>query len=308
MEQESQQDAPHRSVLFADISGSTRLYETAGNAVAMAAIARCLGLMKSAAAAAQGRVVKTIGDEIMVLFASPEAAMTAALDMQQALAGQPPVAGVAMSVHIGLHHGPILSDEGGDVFGDTVNVAARLTKLASRGQVITSRDVVDRLPPSLQQLTRYLYPIQVRGREQPVDLFEVIGQQNTELTLMAPAALQRYGASLLTLRYRTRVVEMNALSPPVTIGRDAAMTLVVTDRRASRTQATVECRGGRYVLVDHSSNGTHVTLDGEDEFVLRRDDFPLRGHGWITFGQSFGAAGAGAADECVEFFLQVERG
>jgi len=303
MDRGSLQETFDGSVLFADISGSTRLYETVGNAAALAAVGRCIGLMRSCSGAAQGRVVKTIGDEIMALFPSAEAALTAALDMQQSVADLPPVAGIPMAVHIGFHHGPILSDDTGDVFGDTVNVAARLAKLAARGQIITSRDTVEHLSEGLRQLTRYLYPIQVRGRELPVDLFEAVWQQTTELTLLAPASPRSVLASLLTLRYHTDVAEMNVLSAPVTIGRDASMTIVVTDRRASRYQATVEARAGRYVLIDRSSNGTHVTIDGEEEFIVRRDEFPLRGHGWITFGQS-----AGFTDECVEFFVEVERG
>ncbi|MGO4327171.1 adenylate/guanylate cyclase domain-containing protein [Cupriavidus sp. 2TAF22] len=301
MDREPVPQASDGSVLFADVSGSTRLYETAGDTVAFGAITRCIAVMKSCSGAVQGRVVKTIGDEIMVVFASAEQAMQAALDMQVAVSELPPIAGVPMSVHIGFHHGQVLSDESGDVFGDTVNLAARLSKLASRGQIITSRTSVERLPERLRQMTRYLYPIQVRGKEPPVDLFEAIWQQNADMTVMAVASPRALRSALLTLRYRETLLEMNATSTPVSIGRDSAMNIVVADRQASRFQATVESRAGRYVLTDRSSNGTHVTIDGEDEFVLRRDEVALRGHGWITFGQSMESAG-----ERVEFFLYVE--
>lgn len=302
MDRELLHEASEGSVLFADVSGSTRLYERAGNAAALAAVGRCIGAMRSCSEAAQGRLVKTIGDEIMVLFPCAEQALQAALDMQHAVSELPPVAGFSMSAHIGFHHGPILSDASGDVFGDAVNLAARLSKLASRGQIITSKDAVADLPAPLRQMTRYLYPIQVRGREQPVELYEAIWQQATELTLIAGYSEPSLNATFLTLRYRDTVVEMSAASAPVTIGRDAGMTIVVSDRLASRFQAMTESRAGRYVLIDRSSNGTHVSMDGSEPFILRRDEVTLRGHGWIGFGPWAGPTAA-----CIEFALCVDR-
>ncbi|KWR87773.1 adenylate/guanylate cyclase domain-containing protein [Cupriavidus sp. IDO] len=299
MDQESLPDPSDGSVLFADVCDSTRLYERAGDTVALGAIRQCIALMKSRSAAAQGRVVKTIGDEIMVLFPAAENAMRAALDMQEAVAGLAPVAGATLSIHIGFHHGPILSDESGDVFGDTVNLAARLAKLASRGQIITSKNAVEQLSARLRQMTRHLYPIQVRGKHQMIELYEAIWQQNPDLTLVAPVELAFSRSALLSLRYRETVFEMNTASAPVTIGRDVTMSIVVTDRQVSRFQATVEPRGGRFVLIDRSSNGTHVKIDGEDALILRRDEITLRGHGWITFAQP-----KEYVDEGIEFFVE----
>ena len=302
MNHESQRDESHRVVMFADVSGSTRLYEIAGDTAALAAIGQCIRLMASCAGARQGQIIKTIGDEILAIFPSPENAMLAAVDMQLGVAELAPVSGIVLSLHIGLHHGPILQGASGDVFGDTVNLAARLRSLASRGQILTSRETVEHLSVSLQQRTRGLYPMKVRGRDQPVELFEGIWQEGTELTLMAEASPQSVECGFLTLRYRDRLVEMTAGSAPVTIGRDGSMTVIVLDRRASRFQAIVEARAGRYVLVDRSSNGTHVRFDGEEAFILRRDEVALRHHGWLTFGEALGAG-----DERVEFFLQIDR-
>lgn len=282
---ESLPEAFDGTVMFADVCDSTRLYERAGDAVALGAIRQCIALMKLRCAAEQGRVVKTIGDEIMVLFPAAEHAMRAALEMQEAVAGLAPISGFAMSIHIGFHHGPILSDESGDVFGDTVNLSARLARLASRGQIITSRHAVEQLPAGLRQMTRPLYPIQVRGKHQVIELYEAIWRQDTELTLVAPVESADVRTMCLSLRYRDTVFEMDAQSSPVTIGRDNMMSIVVEGRLASRFQATVESRGGRFVLIDRSSNGTWVRIDGEEGVILRRDEIMLRRHGWIAFGQ-----------------------
>ena len=284
MDGESKHETSKKSVMFADVSGSTRLYETVGDMVAFETIARCIALMKSCSEALSGRIVKTIGDEVMAVFPSAEHAMRAAIDMQLAIYQLPSIGGIPMSLRIGFHYGTVLPDESGDVFGDTVNLAARLRELASPGQIITSQDTVDCLPAELGHLVRHLYPIHARGKRQPTELFEAIWQQSADLTVVGSDLQGPSDSSMLTLRYRDVCVEMNEASTQVTIGRHASMSIVVHDRHASRIHASIECRSGRYVLLDCSSNGTRITIDGGHEVILRRDEVTLWGHGWISFG------------------------
>jgi adenylate cyclase len=296
MDDDAQPTTSHEAVMFADVSHSTELYETVGDMAAFQAIARCIALMKSSSQVSEGRIVKTIGDEVMVVFPSAERAMQAAIDMQSAISALPAIAGSPMSLRIGFHYGPVVPDESGDVFGDTVNLAARLRELAAPGQIITSKDAVERLSARFRQMVRYLYPIQVRGKRQPTELFEAIWQFGTDLTVIGGDLQRPPGSSALTLRYRDTRLEMNEALTLVTIGRGAGLSLVVHDRRASRMHASIEWRGGRYVLLDCSSNGTRVTIDGGRELILRRDEVTLWGHGWISFGPS-----GGDDEERVEF-------
>ena len=129
------------TVLFADVSGSTRLYEAAGDARAMEAIQRCLERLRKSAESFGGRVVKTIGDEVMVLFPSPDAAAGASADMQHAIDALPSVDGTKLGVRIGFQYGPVMQRDD-DVFGDTVNLAARLVGQAGKGQIITSLETM----------------------------------------------------------------------------------------------------------------------------------------------------------------------
>jgi len=129
---------PHvLAVLFADVSGSTALYEKLGDRAALAAVESVLNLLKRAVAVQQGRVVKTIGDEVMAVFESADAALQAAVDMQTQVTELPAVGDVCLGIRVGFHAGPVL-EERGDVFGDAVNTAARLAGLANGGQIITS--------------------------------------------------------------------------------------------------------------------------------------------------------------------------
>jgi adenylate cyclase len=70
------------AVLFADISGSAKLYETLGDAEALATVERCLAIIRKACTDSGGKIVKTIGDEVMAVFPSADGAARAATDMQ----------------------------------------------------------------------------------------------------------------------------------------------------------------------------------------------------------------------------------
>src|SRR3989475_10256577 len=127
------EESRQTTVLFADVSGSTKLYETAGDAAALTAIGRCIEHMRKAAESTGGRVVKTIGDEIMALFPSPDAAAGAAPEMHAPLEQLPEVGGAKLGVRAGFHSGPGVQGEG-DVVGDPGNNAPRAVEPAGRGR------------------------------------------------------------------------------------------------------------------------------------------------------------------------------
>lgn len=287
-------------VLFADVSGSTKLYETAGDAVAMDAIERCLGLMRRATEIAGGRVVKTIGDEIMALFPSPDAATGAAAEMQHAIDQLLPVANTKLALRVGFHFGPVMQRDG-DVFGDTVNVASRLAEQAVRGQIITSSETMALLGPVFRAWTRRLYSIPVKGKATEVELCEVIWSQRADTTAISSHRMAAKAAPvILRLRYRDLERKLRRNPDAITVGREQTPHgLVIDDPNASRLHCTIERRQDRFVLVDHSSNGTFVTADGDAEVMLRREEFTLRKHGWIAFGQP-----RASAAEVLEYFCE----
>jgi class 3 adenylate cyclase len=274
-------------IVFADVSGSTRLYEKLGDAGALAAIERCVDAMKRATLLNKGRVVKTIGDEVMAVFDTAAQGMQAASEMQQRIEElPPPVPDVKLKIRAGFHFGPALH-ENDDVFGDTVNVAARMAGLAKGGQIITTGETVAALPELLRQACREIDALAVKGKAENVEVCEVIWQDGAELTMMstrmAPAALPD---ARLRLTYGGQEVVLDAARPAVTLGRDAACDIVVRDPRASRSHAKIERRRDKFVLTDISSNGTFVTFVGEPEVVLKREEIILRGSGRIVFGHS----------------------
>jgi len=286
-------------VLFADVSGSTKLYEAVGDKLAHAAIDGCVKMFASVTARNGGRVIKTIGDEIMAVFPDANAGGLSALDMQRELALMEPVGTLRLGARIGFHFGALVERDG-DVFGDTVNLSARLTELASRGQIITSFETVEQLKPVLKMDCRRLYAIPVKGKDKDVAICEMIWQESDEVTQLATQRVaSRTGHATLRLVYKDRTIELPKERKSLVLGRDATTDLVIPDRMASRAHCSIEVRADKFVIADRSANGTYVTIDGDRPMVLRREEALLRGHGYITLGQS-----KDTATEFVEFFCE----
>ncbi len=287
------------AILFADVSGSTTLYEKLGDQRALAGIESVLSELRKSVAVQHGRVVKTIGDEVMAVFETADGAMQAACDMQTRVAAISPTGNVRLAIRVGFHYGPAIEDKA-DYFGDAVNTAARMAGLAKGGQVITSGPTVDALSPLLRASTRDLDAMPVKGKQDEIRIFEVIWQDSEDLTTLAsresPVIMH---APTLTLTYRDHVLTLGAAKPSASLGREAGNDLAIADKMASRVHCKIEYRRGKFFLTDQSTNGTYVTVEGDAELMLKREQLLLRSRGVISLGASSAAAGA----EIVAFAL-----
>jgi adenylate cyclase len=280
-----EEEGRRTTVLFADVSGSTRLYETEGDVAAHEAIGGCIERLSQAAESTGGRVLKTIGDEVMVLFGTPDAAASAAFEMHAAVDTLPPVNGTKLGVRIGFHSGRVIQRDN-DVFGDTVNLAARLVEQAQKGQIITSHETSQQLSPALRAFSRRLYSITIKGKSDRGGLCEIEWRPASDTTTdAAPRPEPRFAAVALRLSYRDLQLVRRRENDLILIGRDASCGLVIASQNVSRLHCTIVRRHYRFVLRDHSTNGTFVTVDGDGEILLQREDMPLRRQGWLALGE-----------------------
>jgi adenylate cyclase len=285
-------------VLFADVSGGTELHETAGDSAANAAVELCVKLFAALTVQHGGRVVKAAGDEVCAVFADASTAGLAARDIQLSMQDMAPVEKVRLTARVGLHYGKLQEREG-DVFGEAVSLAARLAEMAAKGQIVTSMQTVERLTPIQKMDCRKLYSIPVQSEEREIAVCELMWSDTDDVTQVASQHVSTDAGESLRLVHRTRVTVLAPGHDSVELGRDAAAGLVVNDRMASRAHCRIERRQQRFVLSDHSVNGTYLSIDGDREVVLRNEEAILRGHGFITLGQS-----RSTAAEFVEFFCQ----
>lgn len=290
-----------RAVLFADVAGSTALYEVLGDECAFELIESCLSAMSVCTAECHGHVVKTIGDAVMAVFDNPDDAAAAAMAMQHRVDQLTPAVAVRLRLRIGFHFGPVVEHDN-DVFGDSVNLASRLCDLASKGQIITDRETGQRLSADYAPSLRELFAIPVKGKEQEVELVEITWEApgcGTATVFVAPAPIGA-GQALLELDFDGARLEMGPQRRKVTFGRDLEADFTVRNLLASRAHAMIERRRSRFVLVDHSSNGTFVTFDGQPELKVHHEELALLGHGWLSFGQPRAGALQVAEFRCLQ--------
>lgn len=288
---------PH-CILLARIDDAPELFKRLGQNEGLHVVDRCLNRMTRSAAAFGGRVVKEIGQELIQAFDDADHAVQAACDMQQRVSALPPAAGIQLALRVVVHGGALAEAEN-DLYGEVANQAERLLARCSSGQVLASSYVADRLTESLHQ---QLYPADRQSIEQQQGVIRAYDIHWTGGP--HPMAALPAGHAPETLRMRLTCGEQMCMldgnKTRAAIGRDASCDLVIEDPKVSRFHARIERRDGRWIVVDSSTNGTYVTLDGEAETRLHSDFLPLLIGGFIHFGLPRRAK---ARQPCVRFEL-----
>ncbi len=275
------------AVLFADISDSTNLYHTLGDTKARNVVDACLSLVTGVLPRFDGRVVKTIGDEVMCVFPSTDLAVLAASEMQSLVASSKPGNHDVM-IHIGLHYGSVLVEEG-DIFGDAVNVAAYLTAVATPEQVLTTETTEKCLSAALKSCVRPVFRVILKGSTQESTVYQVLWRTDTldltDVNLHAKKLIPGDTGSLLVTLNEERA-RIDQWRTSITIGRAGDCDLVVTDRFASRKHLTIKLMRTNFYLIDHSINGSFVSLDSGEEVHVLRSELLLDSSGQIILGHS----------------------
>lgn len=276
------------AIVFADVVGSTQLYDKFGDTKASETVAQCLDVMKDATHQYNGTVIKTIGDEVMSTFATVEEAMGAAVMMQSRIsADNKQDDRIAVSIRIGCHFGPVVQEQN-DIFGAAVHTANRMTSQAKARQIIISGDTVAKMSPELKRQTRQIDVATVRGKLDEVALYELLWNPEEATSMLPTIEWENRGrkASGMVLNFRGQTVEVSDKRKSVNIGRADDNDLVVKGNLISRIHAKVELRRGKFILVDQSTNGTFLqNVQGEETFV-RRDSTELKGEGTIGLGRA----------------------
>jgi len=272
------------AILFADIARSTYLYETLGDKAAQEIVSACLSLLSEITVQHQGKVIKTIGDEVMCTFPMADDAVNAAEEMHRAVEKMEVSDTVPLNIRAGIHIGPVIC-ENDDVFGDAVNVAARMVGLAKQRQIIATEDVINALNPESDAMPRCIDRTTIKGKRGEHDIYELIWEQHAVTVMVSGSSESRPSPSHAELRLGNRTIQVSQTRPCVTMGRQPYNDLMVDDDRVSRSHARVEYRRGKFVLTDdQSTNGTYLIVKGEVGINIHRDEVTLNGDGIIGLG------------------------
>jgi class 3 adenylate cyclase len=275
------------AVLFADISDSTTLYSALGDNAARVVVTACLSLIGNVVERNKGRVVKTIGDEVLCVFRRADDAVLAASEMQSQIDAKRP-GKYHVKIHVGLHYGPVLV-ENNDVHGDTVNAAAYLRAVAAAEQILTTEATEKNLSPELKANVRPVFKAVLKGSAEESTVYQVVWHQDiaalTDINLRSHKIIPGDQGSLL-VAYRNLTLRLDQTRSNITIGRGKDCDIVVAEKRASRKHVSIRLLRTHFYLVDSSLNGTFVTLESGDEVHVLRGELLLDGSGKLALGRS----------------------
>jgi class 3 adenylate cyclase len=287
------------TVVFTDLHGSTAVFEALGNVVATETITKITSWIAKQCEAANGRVVKTLGDGVLALFPDGASAVKAVVELQRghlkSMLKLPK--GTGMPVRIGLASGDV-ELVAGDCYGDAVNVAARLCDLSGPNQIWADAASLNNVTEAQGVTFRILGPISIRGRAEPCTVYQIewreeevsdfLTMQGEIDPLLIPGESDVLGREV-ELRWQDHSEVFRSFELPVNIGRVRNVEFMVNDPRVSRTHARLEWRNGSVVLVDVSSYGSWVRFSGSSgaDILLRREECVLHGEGELALGASF---------------------
>lgn len=284
------------TVIFADLEGSTRVFESLGNAKATRSITRLIQWIGTVCASHGGRVVKSLGDGVMVVFADNLSAVQTVVELQRAHSDRirtwPET--LKMRLQVGIAHGDVVEQDG-DCFGDAVNVASRLSDLCGPGQILAADAVIQQLASRGQVRSYRLGAMDIRGRSEPCVVHRIEWQNDMgtdfltmPASLLPASALSSAVPAAIALAWSDVRAQWTFAQLPVLIGRDAEAQFVVNDPRVSRLHARIQWRSGRFYIEDMSSYGTWLRFSGSAVVTpLRRQEMLLPGDGEASLGTPF---------------------
>jgi len=280
-------ESAQRAVLFADVCDSTALYETLGDAQALALINTLFEKLGAITAAHEGILIKTLGDAVVCQFRDADKAFRAACDMQTSAATLSPRSQAKFAIKISFNYGPVVVKED-DLFGDTVNVCSRLNTLGGPEQVLTTQQTFDALTPGLRVRCRQLYPLKVKGKAEQIMVYDVLWRLDPDITErdLPARPLAARMVAVLKISYGGESFTVGP-AQEVLLGRDKGNDIIIESTRASRVHARIFGRDGNFVIADQSSNGTFLLIDGNSrEMLLRREEAVMGERGWVGVGKS----------------------
>ncbi len=285
------------TVIFADLTGSTGVFESLGNVKATQAITRLTRWIAQVCETFGGHVVKYLGDGVLIVFPDNNNAIAAVIELQRVhrdrIRRWPEQ--LKMHLQVGMARGEIVEQDG-DCFGDTVNVASRLSDLSGPEQILATDIVIQQLLPESLVRFRCLGALDIRGRSEPCVVYRIEWQPEVmpesftvPASLMPPSFPQAaQSPAIIELSWLDVKAVFTRSELPIFLGRDHESQFIVQDPRVSRRHARIEWRSGKFYLEDVSSYGTWVSFSNNAAVMaLRRQECVLPLEGTIALGAPF---------------------
>jgi class 3 adenylate cyclase len=283
------------TVLFADICRSTVLFERLGDQDALKLIMTALDLAGQIVTEQHGTIIGTIGDEIMCTFTAPHRALIAARQIHKTMQQDALMQSNQLAMRVGINSGTVVSLSN-SVYGDTVNIAARLTQFAKANQSLVSSSTIASIDESLRELIRPIGQISLQGKAGAIDVHELLEiDAKEEITEVTGSNTLENRSFLMTARYRKREMRFDPMLVRFLFGRGLDCDQTVDHPTISREHAEFLYRNGQFLLRDFSTNGSYV-IQGDNREQVHRTSIELKRHGQIFLGRTLDQP-----EFCIEF-------
>lgn len=276
-----------KAILFADISGSSALYKSSGNQCAKEMVDYLLDSLTSLVCDNHGQIIKNIGDEIMTCFDDCQDCINTAIEMQLKFCDLVQQPDLALSIGIGF--GEVITDKK-DLFGEAVNDAAYLTHVAKGGQVLLSESVYKKLDEVTKINANEFDRVIIKGGKYESLIYRYCWQNervsDSETRMMSvEMIMQELESMVLQITYKQQVITLESNQLPFYFGRDEKKCqLQIKAEQVSRQHCQIKFSRGKFVIVDHSTNGCYVTASDNVEHYIRREEYPIIGKTLLSLG------------------------
>lgn len=283
-----------RAILFVDIVGSVDMFSTSGDNAAAREIQTLIAAWIVIVERLGGTLVKSMGDGLLCTFESVDHACEAVSSMRQSNT-QP-----RLYLHAGLHLGEVIN-HGADVYGQNVNLAARLANYAAPGEIVATEVVVEALSPLLRSQTRFLNNVMPKGMHETISVYQVVVGDSNLTQIGSTNTPQSNRVLKLVLYYGGQDYTMDTNITKLSLGREDDNDLCVDTSVVSRRHATIRHGVDEFILTDHSTNGTYLLSADGNVKAIKRDILGLPASGHI----SLGALPDKQPDALIEFQVQT---
>lgn len=280
----TQQQTSPKSLMFADIVGSSKLYKDLGNSHAQTFIDKIIADLNQIIIDNLGFTVKTIGDEIMCCFNHAENAANAANEMHFHADR------LKIKLKIGISTGETIQ-RNGDMFGDTVNNAAFLANTASASQTLIDVSTFNIVSKLFAGCCESFDSLKFKGHKQYSNIYRLNWEQSCEAQLGATIISSPITRTFQTIenfivfKYKEKTLQFKREQLPIIFGRDAnSVNVHINCPKSSRKHCTVDYEKNSFILTDHSTNGTYIYQNQKKEVLIKRKSYHLQAQGHFSIG------------------------
>jgi class 3 adenylate cyclase len=286
------------TILFSDICRSTVLFDELGDEMALNVVMQAIDLASTIATENHGTIIGTIGDEVMCTFKSPEDAIITATQIHFQMKSNAVMQTHNLAMRVGINCGSVVSMSN-NVYGDTVNIAARLAQQAKANQTLVSSNTIESIRENLRDQLRLIGRINLRGKAGTIEVHEVLETgAPEEITEVTTNTVVTGRAFLMTARYLSRQMRFDPMLVRFLFGRSVDCDQVVDHPTVSREHAEFLYKNGQFIFRDFSTNGSVVVRNGRN-IKVHRSGVELQGSGKVFLGKTLGQHHYGIEYSCI---------